>query len=460
MRKHLKVLGCVMLGLLPMAGTADTVADTMTLAYRNSGLLDQNRALLRAADEDVAQAVASLRPIINWAGNVTYTHGFTNQEIAGQTVTIEIEKTTATLELTGAMTLFDFGAGQLAVDAAKESVLATRQRLIATEQSVLLRAVQAHLEVRRTLEQLELRRSNVRLITRQRDAAKERFEVGEVTRTDIAYAESRLAAARAQVAAAEGDLARASEEYRAVTGQRPNRLSSVSAAAITRDIDAARRYAVRHHPSALEQRHNVSAAELNIRRAEAATKPKLQLQGRLGVDGDLNAGQSLSLSIGGPIYSGGALESRIRQARAQRDAARAGLHQTSAALEQQVGNAYALMRVTRLAKDATDRQVRAARVAYNGVQEEAKLGASTTLAVLDAEQSLLNARVQQVSNMIDQVLASYNALAAMGQLTAESLNLPVQRYDPSTYYKLVERAPSALSQQGRDLDRVLESIGK
>lgn len=473
-RAPLRLLALVAGVACASAAQADTLADTLTLAYRNSGLLDQNRALLRAADEDVALAVSALRPIVNWSANIKQTRVVANYDAGSRVVpdgrggAISVNygsganvtnETTANIGISASLLLYDFGASQYGIDAAKELVLATRQGLISAEQNVLLRAVQAHMEVRRALEVLELRRSNVGLIQQELRAARDRFEVGEITRTDVSFAEARLAEARAQVAAAEGDLARAREEYRAVTGQAPNRLSSGTPARIRQTEDQAIAIALRNHPAIIEVQHNVAAAELNIKRAEAAMKPRAQLDAQMGVDQDWNMQQSLGLSVSGPIYQGGGLSSRVRQAMARRDANRAGLHTTSAAIRQQVSSAYAIMQVTKLSIEASDTQVRAARTAFEGIREEAGLGSRTTLDVLDAEQSLLNARVGVVSAQIDQVIASYNTLASMGQLTAQALQLPVQQYDPTAYYKLVEGAPTARSEQGRALDRVLRSIG-
>lgn len=448
-----------------MSVQATTLADTMTLAYRSSGLLDQNRALLRAADEDVAQAVSVLRPIVNWA--MTFRGTRTVRQTPGRTTPIVIPSSTSVnrqtdlnIAISASLLLHDFGASSYAIGAAKETVLATRQSLIGVEQDVLLRAVQAHLEVRRTSQVLELRRSNMSLIEQELGAARDRFDVGEVTRTDVSYAEARLAGARAQLTAAEGDLARARAEYQAAVGVAAQGLSSAQMAHLGRSRAEAEAFALRNHPAVIEVRHNVAAAELNVLRAEASMMPTTNLRGEVVANWDENVTQNLSLTMGGPIYQGGRLSSLARQAAARRDQARAGLHVASAAVSQQVANAYALLDVTAQSVSASDQQVRAATAAFEGVREEAKLGARTTLDTLDAEQALLDARVSAISARIDRVMASYNALAAMGLLTAEHMQLPVTIYDPNSYYSLVENAPTVNSAQGAALDRVLEAIGR
>jgi len=144
---------------------------------------------------------------------------------------------------------------------------------------------------------------------------------------------------------------------------------------------------------------------------------------------------------------------------ARRDAARSGLHITKHQLEQGVGNAFAQLRVAAASIEASQRQIRAATVAFRGVREEANVGSRTTLDVLNAEQELLNARSALIGVQTDQFIAAYSALASMGLLTAKHLNLPVQQYDPTAYYNLVKDAP-ARSKQGDKLDRVMRSLGK
>lgn len=435
---------------MPVSG--ESLGDALRDTYHNSGLLDQNRALLRAADEDVAQSLAALRPVITWQAQAVYA----SSSAVSSTLSDNLD---ATVSISASLLLHDGGASELATEAQKELVLQTRQGLVQVEQQVLFRTVSAYMEVRRASEFLALRRSNVGVISQELRAARDRFDVGEVTRTDVSLAEARLAAARSQLAAAEGGLAQANEEFRAAVGRVPGRLAVVSPAAVQHDLEAARAFAVRRHPDALGAQLGVSAAELNVRRAQAALNPTLRLGGSVGLNDTGDATRQLSLTYGGTIYQGGQLQSIIRQAQARRDAARATLLITSQGISQNVGNAYALLGVARASRQASNLQVTAARTAFRGVREEATLGARTTLDVLNAEQELLDAQANAISAQADEVVASYQVLASIGLLTADHLNLGVQSYDPAAYYNLVREAPATMSQQGRALDRVLESIG-
>ena len=188
MRKLLKAatLGWITAIGLTAPAQSETLADALVSAYNNSGLLDQNRALLRAADEDVAIAISSLRPILNWSADITREFGRADSGPA----TVGIRQTDVNAGITASLLLYDFGRTQFQIDAAKETVLATRNSLVSIEQDVLLRAVQAYMNVRRNSRFVSLRENNLRLIRQELRAAEDRFEVGEVTRTDVALAEA------------------------------------------------------------------------------------------------------------------------------------------------------------------------------------------------------------------------------------------------------------------------------
>lgn len=432
------------------AARADTLADALTAAYQNSGLLDQYRALLRAADEDVAQAVSATLPVISWSANATAT----SPRASGA------DLIAATARISADLTLYDGGANDLAIEAQKELVLGTREALRRIEQSVLLDAVTAYMQVRSDTEFVALRESNVRVLTQEFRAAQDRFDVGEVTRTDVALAEARLAAARSLLASAQGSLARSAEAYVTAVGRKPDALSPAKAAPVSQTLADAKAFAVRNHPDILQAQHAVSAAELNIKRGEAAMKPSVSLGAQIGFDQDFNVGRSIGVTASGPIYAGGRLSSQVRQFMSRRDAERAALLVTSMGIEQQVANAYSFLEVARASALSSNNQIAAARVAFRGVREEATLGARTTIDVLNAEQELLSAQANLIAAQADEVVASYQVLASMGLLTAAHLRLPVQQYDPAAYYNLVKDAPTARSEQGQALDRVLKAIGQ
>ncbi|NNF90400.1 MAG: TolC family outer membrane protein, partial [Boseongicola sp.] len=391
-----------------------------------------------------------LRPVFAYAVGSSYANNTVGDDFSGN------------LAVTGNMLLYDFGRTQLAIDAAKETVLATRAALVDIENTVLLNTVDAYMAVRRAQAFINLRQNNVRLLTEQLRATRDRFEVGEVTRTDVSLAEARLAAARSGLAAEQGGLARAQEQYKAVVGQYPANLAAPpSPPAIPGTEEAARSVARTENPQIDQVQHQVKAVELIAEQAARGMYPSLNASGRAAIDDDGDDSLSLGLDLSGPIYQGGAIASAVRKAQAQKDQVRAQLYTTGLLVDQQVGNAYANLAVAIASIDASNRQVRAAQLALEGVREELQLGARTTLDVLDREQELLDAQTDLVSAQVDRYTAVYQVLDAMGLLTAERLGLNVPIYDPSAYYNAVKDAPGfGVSREGQRLDRVLKSIGK
>ncbi|MFZ8880065.1 MAG: TolC family outer membrane protein [Paracoccaceae bacterium] len=433
------------------AASADTLRQALIKAYNNSGLLEQNRAVLRAADEDVAQAAATLRPVFNWSAGVT--HNFSNTDSTSQSLALSAE-----------MTIYDGGSNKFAIEATKETVLATRQSLISVEQNVLLDAVQAYMDVRRETETVALRQNNLRVIQEELRAAQDRFDVGEVTKTDVALAEARLASSLAQLEAAKGATQQAKARYKQAVGVNANGLSTPpSLPKLPASAEAAQSVAIRNHPAMRQIQHTIKAADLNIARAKTASGPTATIGGSYGIartnSSKATEPGSISFNIRGPIYTGGNIPSVIRKAQAQKEAQVAKLHVSKRQIEQATATSYALLDMARASRKATEEQIRASQVAFDGTKEEAKLGARTTLDVLNAEQDLLNAKASLITALVEEQVAAYRLLAQMGQLTVDHLNLPVQKYDPDAYYNHVKDAPAA-SDQGKALDRVLKALGQ
>lgn len=433
---------------------AETLADSLADAYENSGLIERNRAVLRAADEDVAIAVSALRPTLNYALTSGYVGG-----------TGAVERFTNSVTLSTDLTLYDFGRNRLAVEVQKETVLATREVLVSIEQQALGAAVNSFFDVIADLENISLRENNVRLIAEELRAAQDRFEVGEVTITDVALAESRLAAAQSSLAGAEGDLSISRAAFAESVGRAPGDLiRPASTPALPASVSEAKAIALANHPDIKGVQRQIAAAELNLERSRRAVNPSVTASGSTSFDIERDVGRvdTLSLTLGGPIYQGGSINALARQAQTQVDTSRADLHLALNTIEEAVEVSYARLAVARASIVATNERIRAAEVAFEGTREEAALGARTTLDVLTAEQELLDARASLVSAVAAEYQAAYAVLSSIGRLTARDLGLNVQLYDPAGYYNLVKNAPTAAtsSDQGEALDRVLESLGR
>jgi outer membrane protein len=439
---------------------AETLADALISAYRNSHLLEQEQAVLRAADEDVAVAVSSLRPVISYTVSGNYSRTLDSNTLTTSTLNRAGEAYSSAAELTASILLYSGGRTRMEIEAAKETVLATRQALVNVEQQVLLSAVSAYVDVRLQLEIVALRESNVNTIAQELRAAQDRFEVGEVTRTDVAQAEASLASAEASLTSARGDLIVARESYKAATGHYPGDLAPLPPSPVTtRTVEEARQIALRTHPSILQLQHQVKASELSISVAKANMGP--QLNATSGLSQDLDDGsvnRSIGLSLTQTIYSGGQLSALYRQAIASKEQVRASLQQEGVTVKENVATSWVTIDVAKAEIQSHNSAIAAAQTAFEGVREEARLGSRTTLDVLDSELDLLTARADRLQSEADLYLGNYQLLSSMGLMTVSYLKLGIPTYDPEVYYNAVKKAPGSL--QGKKLDRVMEKLGK
>ncbi|SDZ52342.1 outer membrane protein [Jannaschia faecimaris] len=446
--------------LMSVPAMAESLSDAFIQAYRSSPSLEQQRFLLRTTDEDVAISVSALRPTVNF--EATYSKATAFEDFSNQTTT-----TNGALSLVLDYTLADGGQRHLRIGAAKEAVLAARFRLVQFEQGVLLDAVTAYLDLRLAARTVDVRESNVGLINQQLRAAQDRFEVGEVTRTDVALAQSRLAAAQSALAAARGQVDVQRELYRLAVGRLPTGplQDPPSPPDLPPSVDRAQQLALQIHPLIDAGQHDISAFTLLADARAADRLPTVSLRGQISRTRPETDTASIGLTGRIPLYTGGRLPALQRQAIAQTHAARSGLGQTTREIVEGVGRAWALLEVSRAQISATRQGVRAAQLAFDGFREEALLGARTTLDVLDAEQDLLNSRTDLLQAESDAQLAVYGVLASIGLLTTEHLGLSVQRYDVSAYYNAVSNAPQAISPaepsaQSNRLDSVMRRFGR
>lgn len=466
MSRHLKktlFAGVAALGMMtsPAASWAETLGDALASAYKNSGLLEQNRATLRAADEGVASALSALRPMLS------YSYQLSKQKSYAATQTTQADAWSGlsdTLSFVASMDIYTFGRNKLAMDVQKEVVLATRAALVNVEQTVLANAVDAYMGVREAQALVNLRQSAVRLNQQNLKAAQDRFDVGEITRTEVAQYEAQLASVRADLASAQGELSAAREAYKVAVGHYPQSLSTPPNIKLpVASLDAAVTTAKQRHPGIIGLQHQVAAQDLAVTIAERNMLPTVSgsvTQSYSDTNSDKDT-TSVGVGISGVIYQGGAIASGVRGAIADRDAVRAELLQTSREIEQGVRTNWAMLSVYAAAEEASNAYVKAQRVAYNGVKEEADLGASTTLDVLSAEQDLLDAQVSAIQARIARETQAYSVLQSLGMLTVDQLKLNVPVYDPAAYYNAVKNAPTSyVSPQGEKLDRVLQGLMK
>ena len=460
MRKLVARLMAGAVFMAPLGAWSETLSDALVAAYRNSNLLTQNQAVLRAADEDVATAVGMLLPVISFQGKVGYAYNTQPGLFSSK------ESTSGTLTLALSQTILDFGRGRLGIDIKNELVLATRASLVNVEQQVLLEAISAYVEVALQTDLVAAQQSNVRLNSEDLKAAQDKFDVGEVTKTDVALAEAQLASAKAALAAAQGNFNVARERYKAAIGHYPAALSPVPHAKIAvKRVEEARALALSNHPVIEQAGHQVKAAEIGIELAKAQFRPEISgtvsMTQNFDEEGlpDQNFNKSVGLTLDQTIYAGGRLSSGLRSAVASSQQAHAAQLQAGVQISEAVGQAWSNILVANASLAANREQIRAAQAAYDGVKQEAELGSRTTLDVLQAEQTLLSAKAAALQAQANLSISQYSLLSAMGLLTAENLKLGVPTFDPEAYYNAVKSAP-ATSAQGAKLDKILATLGK
>ena len=441
---------CVITSNFSLAANAkDTLTGAMVSAYNTSGLLEQNRAVLRAADEDVASAASQLAPVISWASTVSHNDRNVSNSF----------DTSASISLLADFTLYDSGKRSLGVEAAKFSVFATRSSLVNIEQNVLFEAVKAYLGVIRETENVFLREGNLSVISEELRAANDRFDVGEITKTDVALAEARLAASKSALAFAKGSYEQAIASYTSAIGSKPGSLEYPRfIPEVPNSLENAISIALNEHPMIDELKNLVKVTEINSKIADLSTNFTVSLGSSVSFDEDGETSGDLSVRASGPIFSGGKLYSSSRKQIALNEQVLARLYSSKISIEQNVTNAFSLLQVARAAKLAAQEQIRATEVALKGVKEEAILGARTTLDVLNAEQELLDARVQLISAKVDEHRSLYRLLLQIGRLNSDYLDLPVRKYDVKKYYDLVKNSPASITKSGRKLETVLKSL--
>ena len=425
-----------MAGVFGLASAqAETLTDALTQTYTSNPTLLSARASLRATDESVPQALSGWRPTVELSGSAGL-----SQRKSSTTGNRKQDLTPRSYGLQVTQPLYRGGRTVSATEEAEATVEAVRARLLSTEQTVLLSAVTAYIDVLRDAARVQLTRNNEAVLQRQLDASNDRFEVGEVTRTDVAQSQARLAGAQAARVAAEGDLAQSRATYQQIIGASPG---SLEAAPPLPELPQSQEDAVAlgltQNPDALSARYSEQATQHAVRTAFGLVLPSVNLVGALDRSDETAArnsdssSASLTAQLNVPLYQSGAVHSQVREAKERRNQARIDVEVAERDVVEQVRLAWEVLVSSRSQIAARLEEVRANQIALEGVRQEAEVGSRTTLDVLDAEQELLDAQVALVIAERNEYVAGFQLLSAVGGLTARKLELPVEYYDPADH---------------------------
>jgi outer membrane protein len=429
---------------LSPSAAAEDFQQALVSAYNTNPRLMAERARVREIDENYVQAQAQGR--INASISTSIGRTLVESETAslfGGTSSSDDWLSPQSGQLSIVKPLYQGGRVKGLKAQAKAGILSARQGLRNTEQNVLLSAATSYLDVLRDEETARIRRNNVRVLTRQKFASQDRFDVGEGTRTDIAQSDARLAAAEIGLAQADAQLAISRASYVRFVGNIPENLTKPPQFELPATLHEAQLRGRANNPQLVASRYNENAAQSAIHVAKSAGKPSLSLNGAVqgATDSSANVPRSESASITArlniPLYAGGLNQSRVRAAKQAKIRSRFETRELERALDQTVANLWAQVIAAQRSLVASRKQVEAAEIAFEGVELEQQVGTRSTLDVLDAEQELLNAKLSVVEAERNFDVAGYQLLVTIGGFDSYSLQLPVERYDPETNYNIV-----------------------
>lgn len=433
-------------------GAVVTMEQALALAYQNNPQLNAQRAIVRSTDESVPQALSGYRPRVSATADVGVNYSKTLSAQGGNSGARNTTEGTVAARgygVTATQTLYNGLQTANRTRQAEGQVSAAREALRLMEQTILLDAATSYMNLLRDAAIRDLQKRNVEVLEEQLRQARDRFNVGEVTRTDVAQAESRLAAGRSQLLQAESNYTTSRAAFRRVIGVDPSANLRPGAPVdrfSPRTLSASVSLGMIEHPSVTSAMYGIDVAHLQVKINEGALYPTVTVQGNVQHRFDSSPTQIESVQASAvaqmtvPIYQGGAEFALIRQSKETLGQRRLDLDTTRDSVRATVVQSWGLLEAAKAQIQATQAQVSASEIALNGVREEARVGQRTTLDVLNAQQELVNARVSLVTAQRDRVVASYTLLSAVGRLGVETLRLPVTIYDSRIHYHQIRDA--------------------
>ena len=433
----------------PMPALADTIEAALVRAYQGNPQLNAQRAQVRSTDENVPQALSGYRPKVALTASAgdQYTDTIESTNLGGGGPSARFHGITVprSVGMTVTQTLYNGHQTANRTRAAESQVSGAREALRVLEQTVLLNAATIYMDYLRDSAIVEVQRSNVRVLEQTLKQTRDRFNVGEVTRTDVAQSEAQLAAGKTQLLTAESNLTTTRSNFRRIIGNEPVALAPGSPVdrflphTLTQAIDIS----LVENPNVTAAMYGIDVNYLQVKIAEGALLPTVTVQASAqeAYEQSLIIQREFAASIVGqvsvPIYQGGAEYSLIRQSKENLAQQRLNLDTIRDQARANVVTAWGQLVATKAQVASAQAQVTASEIALNGVREEAKAGQRTTLDVLNAQQALVNARVALVTAQHDRVVASYSVLNAIGRLSPQVLHLATKTYDPSVHYQQV-----------------------
>jgi outer membrane protein len=418
---------------------AQSLTDALVMAYENNPNILSQRAHLRSQDEGVNQALSGWRPTVTVNGQAGRSWINAKPSTGGPFLSSSQWPRQGSLTVT--QNLYSGGKIEAQTRVADFNVLVERSRLDLVEQATLHAAAVSYVGVVENQAVLELNINNEQVLVRDLEATRDRFAVGEVTRTDVSQAEAALSAAVAAREAAVNQLQISRANYRTTIGETPGQLNDPGEPkGLPEARDESLSLAQNQNPNVLIAVYTERAAIANVDFQFGGLLPQLSVQGlvqrstnQISRIDDTEAAQILAI-LSVPIYTGGLVEAQVREAKQVVGQRRLELEQAQRQAIQDATTAWENLQSARAQSRSFEDQIKANEVALEGVQQEAQAGLRTVLDILNAEQALLQSRVSLVTAHHDAITAGYDLLQAVGHLSARDRQLPVDYYDPTAHY--------------------------
>ena len=431
----------IILFAFPVFAKETNLKSTLEATYNNNFLIAQQREKILKYNESVTQQLSVKKPDLsaNLSQNLDESNGKYNNSA---NITIK-------------QLLYDGGQSSNLVDAAKYTVFAERELLIKAEQDNLLKAITVYMDLRQAQANLELAENNIKVIEEQLRAANNRFEVGEVTRTDVSQTKARLALAVSNVETRKAILTGKSASYLLVVGENHGNLSTPPKhPEIPNTFSKAEKIAIENHPRILAARLQLKVSEYRIDASRGIFNPTIigSITSKTGTSISSSTGATIQATI--PLFNSGNLRSKKRAAINDKKISKHALDIALLTTRSNLQIYHSSWLAAVAAIKASKAQIEASQIAFEGMREESKLGSRTTLDVLDAEQELLSARSNLVTALRDEQVQAYNVLSEMGQLTTSNLGLEVQTFNSFSNNNNIEQT----SPLGKARIRILEKL--
>lgn len=416
--------------------SAETIIDALVSAYQNNADLMAAREELRVTNEQRPQALGGWMPTVTLRGNA-------DEATIDQRISPSYDRRTLSGALEYNQTLYRGGALSATLDQAENTIRRQRALLTDTEQTVLLQAGSIFMDVIRDSRTLALNRSNIAVLEERRRTTRALYDVGDATQADLSQAEARLAQARAQLIAAQGQLDASRATYAQIVGQPPEAPEMPGpVSGLPETLETAIGLAENWNPllRASGLAETIARDQIRIRRGEML--PSVALVGRMQEDSyddplplDRQSQASLGVQLTVPLYQSGADHARLREAKKRANQRQLETVSQLRKVQEQVIRAWRDLQTARASVGALDEQIAAARLALESVRREVEIGRRPLLDLLDAQQELLDAEVNRTGRQRDVVVGELTLLSTIGALTAESLALPTDLYDPLADYE-------------------------